>query len=1057
METTLAQHLHSALLSGACSDITLLIPQWARSYALHRVVLVQAGFFDGLFQGGFEEGLRGYDDDDVAGLAGRRGKGREVEIWFTLLPTQAEPLTPSFPYPPSTATSPPSLSSSSKQTPSQAQTQTTAPRLLLSILATSIYLGQNPLVRECLGMVLGSISPWSVCRYLEFAIGRGIGSEDEDGEGEEDDLDGPAVGMERVGKRYDPDLTDSASVFTTGTTVKYGTSLSIRTTTTTEKNSFHKIEMQDPRAEEEIKKESPALPLPSSSSSSSFASTEQPPGNRASRPRYFYGFAGDKIGEACVAWLCRWGVDILGMEEELAYSSSVLTPTKTGQDLESRLAKIALANSSTTTSSSPLSHNHQQTLRIWARGALPAEWVRAVIASDSFWVRNEMERYAFAKRVVALRATSGSAGRGSRDSEREDEDEAREEEEEQEQQALNAIFKTGTFEELSSLSIDINPSTGTPYVPMAVLQAALWSASDYQGRITAYRPDGTVTITSPSASSSATTSNAGAGRRGNTTVPTTLTDPKVLKNGLAMTTREIRELAMSAERDISVSPRRRALTSHGPTPRAHSGRASPAHGHSWTPRAPVVNEPSFGPFTTLLDRPFWPVPTDNTLRIGEAVTQSLGFYPAQALPDLGPLGASLDAPLAASGPGEAGKELHTGMGSGDRWFGFGSSMRTGREIAAPTSVGKENEDEALWSRYEPFRFSVEFWGIDLLGEKERAYSHTVFHAGSYFNIYVQTIRKKDKGIQLGIYLHRQSMLEPVPFPSTSRAASVAARLRATTGGDDTPSASAPWNASNGYNHPQTAHPLAIHRTMSVTPVGSMPRSMSPTAGALSDDEGLGRRNNGAAGGGGGGGDETPGAEVFTDRYWARSRRGDTDNQKGLNAPYRDPRKIAKVFFSISCASAMGTALTRFSSGPDMFTISQSWGWKSSSLRSQEYLSSSQPPSQAPNNPPTSTSVTFADALGPQPSSLESSQRPRAARARSGPILTHSTNSASYDGSAASGPSLGERLDEGVLGWISDPIEFTSDSALKNSDSGQHEQWKHKDLRSLRATVVMGVI
>ncbi|KAJ9117005.1 hypothetical protein QFC22_004663 [Naganishia vaughanmartiniae] len=976
-----------------------------------------------------------------------------------LLPTQAEPLTPSFPCPPtSTAHHLPSQQVNQQPTPT-AQTQITHPRLLLSILATSIYLGHNPLVRECLGMVLGSISPWSVCRYLDFAIGRGIGDEgdagdqyDQGGE-EEDDLDGPAVGMETVGKRYDPDLTDEASIHTTTTTTtgtgtgKYGT-CSTRTRTRYSANEpEHEIDALD----EEIKKESPALPLPSSSASFTSFEGNQQDGQSANLPRrsFFYGFAGDKIGEACVAWLCRWGVDILGIEEELVYgscSSPAANKTKEAKELEDRLSRITLSNHNAISppqTTGTLRSDGKQSLRIWSRGGLPAEWVRAVIASDSFWVRNEMERYTFAKRVVALRAAS-AIRRGSKEEE---------EEEEEKEDALAAIFRTGvyythmTFEELSSLSNDINPSTGTPYVPMPVLQAALWAASDYQGRITAYRPDGTVTSTTPSSSSSTTTTGS-AGRRGNMLpVATALMDPKVLKNGLAMTTREIRELVINAERDLSVSPRRRTFA-QGATIRTRSGRASPAN--TAIPSHDIIS----GPFTTLLDRPFWPVPTDNTQRIGDAVTQSLGFYPAQALPDLGPLGASSNAPLAASGQAETKKELHTGMGSGDPWFGFGSSMRMGRDIVAPRNIGRANEDaEALWSRYEPFRFSVEFWGIDLLGEKERAYSHTVFHAGSYFNIYVQTIRKKDKGIQLGIYLHRQSMLEPVPFPSSSRAASVTARLRASTVGDDNSSSSVPWNASNGYNHPQSAHPLAIHRTMSVTPVGSMPRSMSPTAGALSDDEGLGRRNNG----GGRGGEEATGAEVFTDRYWARSRREDADNQKGLNAPYRDPRKTAKVFFSISCASAMGTALTRFSSGPDMFTISQSWGWKSSSLRSQEYLSSSQPVASATNNPPTSTSVTFADEVAPQPSSLERSHRPRAARARSGPILTHTNNSASYDGGAGSGPSLGERLDQGVLGWISDPIELTSDTATTNCEPGQHEQWKHRDLRSLRATIVMGVI
>jgi hypothetical protein len=71
-------------------------------------------------------------------------------------------------------------------------------------------------------------------------------------------------------------------------------------------------------------------------------------------------------------------------------------------------------------------------------------------------------------------------------------------------------------------------------------------------------------------------------------------------------------------------------------------------------------------------------------------------------------------------------------------------------------------------------------------------------------------------------------------------------------------------------------------------------------------------------------------------------------------PYRDERPLTMVssllsvrykaynqaYFSITCASALGTALLRFSSAPDSFTYSQSWGWKSSALRSEEYLSGS---------------------------------------------------------------------------------------------------------------------
>lgn len=60
--------------------------------------------------------------------------------------------------------------------------------------------------------------------------------------------------------------------------------------------------------------------------------------------------------------------------------------------------------------------------------------------------------------------------------------------------------------------------------------------------------------------------------------------------------------------------------------------------------------------------------------------------------------------------------------------------------------------------------------------------------------------------------------------------------------------------------------------------------------------------------------------------------------RGPVEAFRDPRKVVKLFFCITCHSSLGTALTCFSSAPDVFTVSQSWGWKSSSLRSEEYLS-----------------------------------------------------------------------------------------------------------------------
>lgn len=49
------------------------------------------------------------------------------------------------------------------------------------------------------------------------------------------------------------------------------------------------------------------------------------------------------------------------------------------------------------------------------------------------------------------------------------------------------------------------------------------------------------------------------------------------------------------------------------------------------------------------------------------------------------------------------------------------------------------------------------------------------------------------------------------------------------------------------------------------------------------------------------------------------------------SPWRDPRRVVRSYFIMSCPSLIGSSLTRFQSGPDDFKISQSWGWKSSCL------------------------------------------------------------------------------------------------------------------------------
>lgn len=145
------------------------------------------------------------------------------------------------------------------------------------------------------------------------------------------------------------------------------------------------------------------------------------------------------------------------------------------------------------------------------------------------------------------------------------------------------------------------------------------------------------------------------------------------------------------------------------------------------------------------------------------------------MPDLGPSGASAGLGGSDDETGPNGKRRAPPAGE-KTWFGLQNGSRTQSEITASlnppisssffyTSTSSASRGEARWTPTQPFRFSVEFWDVDTLPEKERLYSTTHFHAGSWWNVYVQTIRKKDKGTQLGVYLHRQSLKEGVPSAS----------------------------------------------------------------------------------------------------------------------------------------------------------------------------------------------------------------------------------------------------------------------------------------------------
>lgn len=136
---------------------------------------------------------------------------------------------------------------------------------------------------------------------------------------------------------------------------------------------------------------------------------------------------------------------------------------------------------------------------------------------------------------------------------------------------------------------------------------------------------------------------------------------------------------------------------------------------------------------------YYPIPTDASIRVGHDRTNSVNIIDNDL--DLDVL-----SPRATASAAKIRKPA-----SESDLFGLRPSRRTAREIVQEHERGGVSET-AKWSVNEPFRFSVEFWGLDTLKEKNRLHSHTVWYAGSMYNVYVQVIKKK--GMQLGVYLHR---------------------------------------------------------------------------------------------------------------------------------------------------------------------------------------------------------------------------------------------------------------------------------------------------------------
>lgn len=1105
-------HLAASLLQPACADIRFRA--FGRIYSLHRVLLIQASFFHDLLSGDFSEAKskrgvwRGqvsadvslsdtsdcidlfFDDCNITRpafeycVATLYGAAPALVLPAWASPTPLHPLTEFFDPEELGSSTPLSESGSSfpgETVASGAQHATSScerkpnhpatPRFLLSLLATSTYLGIPSIVSEAVTLITCSLTPFTVSHYLNFALGAGIFGAVEAKERRESgscevwdwELEGPAWGLASLSTQdfsYTSDTDDDSFVRQTrklhieeDRTESPLSDGSVPSDQGTKLSSATEQGSKCMREASSAQEKGGVLQDMSSSPAAGNASKDR-------RPQFYYGTQSDRIGQVCSCWLLRWGTDILLAEEQINRGSHE-------DHLDAQiLAEIAPygqlpVHHAMTEDDFPI--NVARLLKpppaaVWCHPHLrgiPARTMRDIISNDGFWIRTEWDRFEVARRVVAMRRSfadhlaelqeqdtalpTSEADKSSPDlrpsspkttspysslsssfltktrnlSMRMPYDD---EEDEQEYLRLfsEGIYYTHmSFAELSAISNQLCPSTGLPYAPGNVLQGALWSQSELRNLIVSFNNSPKTQMT---ALANVHAKDANDEQRGD---PDVADADRVAKADAESDATQGLDLGLtSVQEDFA-----KTFASAG-----KRGRVSRAHlGEDGRPLSLGGVTPSMqlgsvsNALEGILARRFYAVSVDDTVRVGENLfCLANGAQETHVQSTLPIAAGASDAPSGIASchdPKTLPISSDTKRGVADSFFGLRNAVKRGKDLGRERSrTGDHNatgrgsqEDDAdsrpmgvgmttgfgssdipytEWTGYEPMRMGLEFYGVDRLMEKQRMYSPSFFYAGSVWNLYVQTV-KKPKGLQLGIYLHRQNHNDTLPAPSMPlRANSIhptgeaslfhtnmdnaSGQPTPTRGGGPAPST--PQHRSAGAAQMQSSGSVFYTNSpvlrdgrsgMQNTPTrGSSLRgvpaqrfalSPSPSSTALNETAaqrsvpgtvgspvntsvatpaGIGPHNDVA----GGGLASAASAHAGQGRGELAGGVGLPSNgAQALAVPYLDQRRVLHAYFSIYCPSPTGTCMTKFSSEPDNFSLSQSWGWKSSSLLGHVFL------------------------------------------------------------------------------------------------------------------------
>jgi hypothetical protein len=220
----------------------------------------------------------------------------------------------------------------------------------MSLLATAIYLSIPSVASQAFSAILSTIGPYTVLHYLDFALGKPIQFPSAVVH------DPPAAaGLEHVAELFD-DATSTSVQSTKGD------------------------DSEDSDTQSSCLTPDTHIVLPSS-------------------PVHHYGSLSDKIGEAVSCWLARWGVDFLSYEQGDSKLTEYISAT--------RLRRMRTFPSSAKSQPEIDTSLKPSIPGIWSRGGLSPEWINVLISSDALFVKNERERYNFARAVVERRRHAG--------------------------------------------------------------------------------------------------------------------------------------------------------------------------------------------------------------------------------------------------------------------------------------------------------------------------------------------------------------------------------------------------------------------------------------------------------------------------------------------------------------------------------------------------------------------------------------------------------------------------------------------------------------------------